>query len=448
LGYPIWSFTGIDINNLGTFIERLTALANPVNKGTNESKIAAEIGKMFLQTPSAADNLAKLLSKENAPKAMEDFLTDFENGAVLNLAKEINVQDILLDVRRQVGSGEALWLWDQETGEEELRKLILDYKIVLASNSINQKANSLSACLGEWQEKTKSIKTPVAALISELPLLKIFFEILREIAATGEFPYEKRAAFLAKQEKNADAFKTFLTEKTGVFTNTYSFYLSGFSDEEINTLYSKLPFDSFILDKSDFEKRLAALAEQLRAEQEKYRLHCLWEEKTASKTPMDWADKYKTPPLALVPQALQGDSRRAFDAINRNNPENAEVKFALNFLQSKAVFFSDLSDKSKIDVAFVRDIIGRFIVMLPNVDEVRSHLEGTVTTSPYDWYGDPIVRDEVEKLAKSKYNLGGSDKVLARIEKMDAEKAKEYLKRLIKDNMNVGIEIISDEGNA
>lgn len=448
LGYPIWSFTGIDTNNLVLFIEQLTALANPVNKGGNESKIASEIGKMFLQTPTAADNLAKLLTKENAPKAMEDFLSGFENGDILNLAKKINVQDVLLDVRLQVGSGEALWLWDQETGEEELRKLILDYKIVLASNSINQKTNSLDACMDEWQEKAKAIKTPVAALISERPQLKILFEILREIAATRKLPYEKRSAFLTELGKNADTFKVFFTEKTDVFAKIYSLYLTAFSEQEINNLYSKLPFDSFIMDKSDFEKRLDALARQLRSEQEKYCLHRLWEEKTSSKTPIDWTDKHKTPLFALVPHDLQGDCRRAFDAINRNNPEDAEVKFAYNFLQDKVAFFPDLNDKSKIDAAFARDIIGRFIVMLPNVDEVRSHLENSIDISPYEWYGHPLVQNEVEKLAKSIYNLGGSDKVLARIEKMDAEEAKKYLKRLIKDNMNVGIEIISDEGNA
>jgi hypothetical protein len=46
------------------------------------------------------------------------------------------------------------------------------------------------------------------------------------------------------------------------------------------------------------------------------------------------------------------------------------------------------------------------------------------------------------------YNQGGgSEKALARIEEMDDHKAKEYLKRLIKDNMNVGIEIISEGGD-
>jgi hypothetical protein len=444
-GYPIWAFKGIDTNSLELFIDNLTTLANPMNKGTNESKIASEIGKMYLQTPTAANNLANLLASKNAPKAMEDFLTGFENGDILNLAKSINVSDVLQDVKRQVGSGEALWLWDQETGEEELRKLIQDYKIVLASNNINQKTNSLSVCLAGWQDKLKSIKIPVVTLLSEIPSLKILFEILRDIASTGDLVYEKRAQFLAELEKNTENLQTFFDTKIKIFSNIYSVHLKGFSDDDINNLYSKLPFDSFIFDMSDFEKRLVGLAAKFKAEQEKFKLHSLWEDKTSSKTPLEWANKYNTPPLALVPFKLQDGCRRVFDAINRNNPEENEVIFALDFLNNHLTILSFFNYKAKIDEAFLNGIIGRYKVLLPEIGEVRSYLKDAVTAGPYDWYGNLLVQTEIEKLAKSKYNLGGSDKVLAHIEKMDADKAKKYLKELIKDNMNVGIEIISDE---
>jgi hypothetical protein len=259
--------------------------------------------------------------------------------------------------------------------------------------------------------------------------------------------YEKRTVFLSELNKNADNFKKFFTGKTSIFSKIYSLYLAGFSEEEVNILYSKLPFESFILDKSDFEKRIDELVKQMKSEQAKYKLQSLWYEKTLSKTPKDWAVKYKTSPLSLVPPDLQGDCRRAFEALNRNNPEETEVIFALDFLQSKATFLSDLSDIVKINNAFSHDIIGRFIVLLPNIDEVRSYLDSNVTITPYDWYGDPTVQQAIEKLAQSKYNLEGCDKVLTRIEKMEAEETKKYLKQLIKDNMNVGIEIISNEGS-
>ncbi len=48
--------------------------------------------------------------------------------------------------------------------------------------------------------------------------------------------------------------------------------------------------------------------------------------------------------------------------------------------------------------------------------------------------------------AEAEYNAGGSDKALMKIDKMDDAKLKLYLKRLVKENMTVGIEIIMDGG--
>jgi len=444
LGFPIWSFKEIDKNGLEDFIDKIVAIANPNNTGDNVAKIAAALGKLSLQTPTAAQKLATLLTKENASKAMKEYLQYFEGGEVLSLADEIGVSDVLLDVRRQVASGEALWLWDKETGEDEIRKLLTDYKIVAASNRINPKASSLSSCIGEWCEKAKSIRMPAAALVTEVHALKALFHILRDMSLSGELQYDKRKAFLNELTANLSQFEEFITTKIDVFKNIYSFHLTGFSDSEVYILYSKLPVTSFTSDKVDCEKNVATLAEKIRSEQEKYKLHQLWEKKTASKTPRQWSSKNKTPVLSLVPIDLQSDARRVFGAINRNNPEDKEVKFALEFLQTKDAFLDNLSAKDKVDAAFTRDFIGKFNVILQDADEVRSHLESVIPLEPYDWYGNPAVQREVEKFARARYIHGGSDAVLERIEKMAESKAKDYLKRLVKDNMNVGVEIIME----
>lgn len=47
-------------------------------------------------------------------------------------------------------------------------------------------------------------------------------------------------------------------------------------------------------------------------------------------------------------------------------------------------------------------------------------------------------------MAEAKYNQGGCDKALEKIDKMELEDVKHYLKDLIKDNMIVGMEIIKD----
>ena len=47
-------------------------------------------------------------------------------------------------------------------------------------------------------------------------------------------------------------------------------------------------------------------------------------------------------------------------------------------------------------------------------------------------------------MAEAKYNQVGYEKALEKIDNMDADSVKRYLKELIKDNMIVGIEILKE----
>jgi hypothetical protein len=68
------------------------------------------------------------------------------------------------------------------------------------------------------------------------------------------------------------------------------------------------------------------------------------------------------------------------------------------------------------------------------------------TIEPYEWYGNPTVRETIKRMAKNEYDAGGSDKALQIIDVMDDVTLKKYLKRLVKENMTVGIEIIASRG--
>ena len=60
----------------------------------------------------------------------------------------------------------------------------------------------------------------------------------------------------------------------------------------------------------------------------------------------------------------------------------------------------------------------------------------------YDWFGLPMVDKKLHEMAEYKYNQSGCDKALEKIEDMDVSEVKQYLKKLIRDNMIVGMEII------
>jgi hypothetical protein len=213
-GFPIWCYKKIDILGLSEFIDKIAAIANPDNTGEDIAKIAGTLGEMSFQIPTAVENLAVLLTKSNAERAMQEFLDIFESGDVLRFGNEIGAQNILLDAKKIFSQSEALWLWDQVTGEEEIRKLLIDYKIVFSSNKINTtKSNSLSACLDEWREKIKVIKIPCATLMTEIPSLKTLFSILREISINGELNYDKHKIFIKELIKNIDKFQDFFATR-------------------------------------------------------------------------------------------------------------------------------------------------------------------------------------------------------------------------------------------
>lgn len=80
------------------------------------------------------------------------------------------------------------------------------------------------------------------------------------------------------------------------------------------------------------------------------------------------------------------------------------------------------------------------------MQEAREELEQRSPFEPYDWLDGNrsigIIRDK----ADNNYQSGANTVLLSRIEDMDETKAKEYLKRLVRDKLEVGIEILNEEG--
>ena len=74
------------------------------------------------------------------------------------------------------------------------------------------------------------------------------------------------------------------------------------------------------------------------------------------------------------------------------------------------------------------------------IDMTLDHL----SVDTYDWRDNPSVKSKVKRLAEAEYNAGGSDRVLLKIDEMDDALLKQYLKRLVKDSITVGIEILAN----
>lgn len=447
IGYPIWCFQCIDTNSLEGFIDQLADIANAKTGGTVPA-LAGQFGKMLAQVPTASKNLAALITEENGPKAMREFLHEFENEELLSIATSIGIQDVIGDVKRQIGSGEASWLWDKGTGIEELHKLLIDYKIILRSNHFASVSNAASffSCMRAWKEYTSFLKIPYSVCKAKLPELAYFFECLKNIAEECDLSHDKHEKFLTELESKASVIDELKERKMEVFKEEYSLYLLGFSEKEIIKLYNRLPNSSYLDDKSTYEKNISNEADTIRMEQERFRLMDLWEKLTHTATPHEWCKQYQTPIRAMVASPEQQNAARLFRAIDYNNAEKKDVTFALDYLTKGPAFIADLNDTVKIEAAFTRCIVGRYTTILTVNAEVRKHLKGCVPETYDQWYGSPAVASEIRKLARSKYLSGGNSAVMKKIDQMSADEAKALLKSLVTDDVEVGISIIDKEG--
>ena len=143
----------------------------------------------------------------------------------------------------------------------------------------------------------------------------------------------------------------------------------------------------------------------------------------------------------MVPEEEWPECRKAFSSIAAKNPDNNAVDTAQIYLD-KVTYWDNLRDESKRDAAFRKHILAEKAIILKDINEVKTFLTSHIAESPYNWYGSMAVKTRLEQLAQSKYDSFGYQEAFSVIDNMSADKVKQYLKELIKNNMTVGIEII------
>ena len=167
----------------------------------------------------------------------------------------------------------------------------------------------------------------------------------------------------------------------------------------------------------------------------------LWKEKTGTKNPREWSSRYRTPILCCVSENEFDKAKKAFDTLNRSWSSDIEIKATIAFLESTTLF-EVLNDEKECNASFERCIVGKYRYLIPNLNKIRDALE-RLSVDAYEWYENPSAKNKVRQLAEAEYNAGGSDKALEKIDKMDDAQLKQYLKRLVRENMTLGIEIIT-----
>jgi len=442
-GLPAWVLTekasGIEVDFIMEFIK----LLNP-EQGVNISAISGNIGKLVDNDDQLAQKLKSLVTDENRCEAMMSYLTIFEDGILLALAQDIGAEDrVVSDIQKYFGNDtEGLWLWNRETGEGQIRKVIQEYEFVKMSNELLLKRDtSILESLASWQDKLRFVKLS-HEIAKEIASCKAFISALYNVAKGVGRDYVKE--FHKILSTHGDAIVTFIKSDRAAFTDACAFQLQGLAEQEISEIYKNIPNGCFLFDKQTYLQKIQQLVDGYKSNLAKLQLRNMWKDNTGTEYPYYWSSKYKTPLLSCVPSRKWNDFKRVFSAINRQNPEDSDVRFALEFLIANPIW-DDINNQEKIDIAFTSAILGNFKSVLTDLNEVREFLLSKTTVAPYDWAGQDEIKSLVQELAMKKYAKEPYERVMKRIDSMDGEKLKIYLKRLVKGNMVVGIEILEDD---
>ena len=450
--FPIWTLKSIlgeevlktDATVLAEIIDSFCGIANSNNMGASksDSDIAMVIGKLAKENPSAADDLKRLLNKEKCTQGMTAYLKTFEGGVLVSFAEQVGDGGQYINaLRKKFDADAANWVWNVETAQQKIREVILEYTIIAESNKVISKSISFEATIREWCDKCGYIRISYAAAKNYLDELGAFLAMLHNLKKAGTLLDSQKKGFLDLLVANADNFRNFYNNQVDLFKRVCGYYLDGLSDEEIKEVFATIPAGSFTYEKADYLNTVEAKVKAYKEGLKSAKLKKLWRDKTGTDTPRAWSKKNKMPILCLVPDAEIAKAKTAFGAVNRAKSDEATIDKAMEYL-STAKFFDFLADDTALDKAFRDGIIKSYAVMLTDIQEVKDYLDSRITADPFDWFGLPEVDKKLRQMAEAKYNQGGCDRALAKIDEMDISDVKKYLKDLIKDNMIVGMEII------
>lgn len=454
LMFPIWSVKSIlktvesctPVETVATVIDNYCGIANTANSyKTSESDLADEIGRLVLQNTSLTEDLTRLLTNDMCRKGMLAYIDAYQDGILKNLAAQIGDGGAYLDqVKQKFNADAANWVWNTETADDKIKDVILDYRIIAESTKSIPACCSIRDVVSGWNNRTNNIKIAFEALKKAAGDLAPFLEELYRMKQTNTLSDQNKEMFYSLLLSQREAFDKFYNDQIPYFRIVAEIFIDGMDADDILRLYQDIPAGQFTKSSTEYMTYIENAVKIFLQNQAKKRLKDLWEEKTGTKDPRDWSARYDTPILCMLDDEERPEAKEIFTIMMENSPSEMSITRAIAYL-NRVNYFNKLSNKELRDKYFMSRVVGDYGLMLDDAQAIRDYLIAHVTVRPYDWMDNSTVQNQIRILAEKKYKTGGSERVWAVVEKMDATELRHYLKDLISDNVKVGIEILKNK---
>ena len=449
--FPIWTLgeilSDVSLDTSADIIQNLISLYQDLannTTGKSDTEIANEIGKLYISNAAAAVDLQRLFTSDNCRKGMLKYLDRYNSGELPVLAKLVgDGGQYINELKKKIDAGDANWGWKQETIDQQIEVVILEYKITAESSELLSHRVSYRDAIAAWNEKCGNIKLAYETVKNYTTEINPLLYLLKEIKQHGTLAENKKQDFLNYLQGYGSQFNSFYVGQLDIFKKACNFYIQDFNDSDKAGVFKKISSGCFTWDNASYCNMVQEACTEYKKELGSLKLKALWYDNTNTDNPLKWSEKYKMPIQALIPLDEWQECRSVFDVINSPNPSDRDIEKALTYLEHFK-YWSAINDEKSRDVAFKEKMLGDKAVMIEDVNSIREYLSSHVSELPYHWMGNPQVQNVLEQYAEAEYNRDGYAVAMKKIDSMGAEDVKKYLKDLIRNNMKVGIQIIKD----
>jgi len=451
LPFPIWCLKSVltkkslrtNVDTIARTIDCYTGIANNANMGqVAENDLANEIGRLFIDNNELALDMKSLVKSDVTTEGMRQYIAEYRGGELLELAEKIGAGATYLDdVKKKFNADDANWVWSAETANDKLLDVILEYRIIDESNKSLPKTYSLPETVKEWNQKTGNMRIAYEALLPEAENIKEILKPLYKMKQQGVLAEQDKKVFYDALVKEREAFDNLYGGQFKYFYKVAKPVLQDLTQEDAEELFGRLSDNQFTKARGEYFRYVEEEVKKYAESQARTKLKNLWKEKTGTKSPRDWSSNYRTPILCMFDEKERKKAREVFKTLNSASPTKDELDLAFPYLESMN-FYDILSDASERDRRFKERVLGDYAVILKNIEAVRDYLSENASVEPYEWLDSDEVRGKLKEYAENEYKIRACDDALNILDKMNEQDLKQYMRELIGESLNVGIEIL------
>ena len=412
-----------------------------------ETKIAEEIVKVLNKDAVIKDYLCSILNSQNLKEGMGYYIADYNPGLVA-LAQRLGIDksNYISEVKKRL-TDYASWLWEKGEIDKKIEEVYADYQLLESVNKILYSfVNNFFDATTSIRERLSAIKMPYEFFKKNVKNIEQLFVELIKIYKTNDFDSVDKKALYGELVDKSEDFKSFYNNQFKIFGDNISVLVGQIiKEDEIKYLYKNVESNLLLQPLGDFESTIRQKLIKYRKEKKYNILIEKWNKITKTKNPAQWSRKNSVPILCIFLDNLF-EAKETFDIINVGYApfDKKNTERAIEFLTTNKDIHT-LQDIQKCNEIFRQFISGEYDKLITDTKEIKELLTKQLGENVYDWFINKVSIDRVVKqYAENKYKTVYYKEVLAKIDNLDPQKVRDYLKELVKNEPLVGIKIIEN----